>query len=186
MDQVARPSSGIINGEFLALNAILFISYCNVAVFFQFHDYLGTLPIEKEWFGFLIAIFSLVVLMVRPLISPFLNRENARLWIAVSCMAMIPTLFCYAVAHHVWSMTLVRIIHGIAYVVMVTALTSRLVACIPAERSAQFFSLISIITLLPYAVIPPVLDPLTRFAGGFQNVLMISAIPIIAVFPLLR
>jgi len=157
-----------------------------VAVFFQFHGYLGTLPIEKEWYGFLIAIFSLVVLAVRPLISPFLNLANARLWITVSCLAMIPALFSYAVAHDVWSMTLVRILHGIAYVVMVTALTARLVACIPPERSAQFFSLISVITLLPYAVIPPVLAPLTRLAGGFQVVLMLSALLIIAVFPLLR
>jgi predicted MFS family arabinose efflux permease len=60
------------------------------------------------------------------------------------------------------------------------------VACIPAKRSAQFFSLISVITLLPYAVIPPVMEPLARFAGGFQAVLMISALLIVAVFPLLR
>ncbi|MCE5265764.1 MAG: MFS transporter [Deltaproteobacteria bacterium] len=186
MDQAASPSQRIINGEFLALNAILFISYCNVALFFQFHDYLGTLPIEKEWFGFLIAVFSLVVLVVRPGISPFLNTGNASFWIGASCLLMIPTLLCYAAAQHLWTMTLVRIVHGIAYVVMVTALTSRLVACIPSDRSAQFFSLISVMTLLPYAVIPPVLDPLTRFAGGFQYVLMLSAIPIIAVFPLLR
>ncbi len=184
MNQV-NGSDRIVTAEFLALNAILFISYCNVAVFFEFHKYLGTLPIAAGWYGFLIALFSLVVLAVRPFISPFLTPVNARFWLAVSSAALIPAMFLYDWGQDVWSLSLVRIFHGLAYVVMVTALTSRLVAGIPRDRSAQAFGLISVMTLLPYAVVPPLLEPLTRWAGGFRNTLELSALLFVLVFPLL-
>ena len=181
----SRGLGSLITAEFLALNAILFISYCNVAVFFEFHKYLSTLPIAAGWYGFLIALFSLVVLAVRPFISPFLTPFNARRWLAVSCAALIPAMFLYGPAQDVWSMSLVRIVHGLAYVVLVTALTSRLVACIPADRSAQAFGLVSVMTLLPYAVLPPLLEPLNRWAGGFQKVLELSSLMFVLVFPVL-
>ena len=41
----------LITKEFIALNAIMFLAFCNIAVFFQFHEYLGTLPIPAEYFG---------------------------------------------------------------------------------------------------------------------------------------
>jgi MFS family permease len=184
VEQSKGPGS-LITTEFLALNAILFISYCNVAVFFEFHRYLSTLPIAAGWYGFLIALFSLVVLAVRPFISPFLTPLNSRRWLAISCMGLIPAMFLYGSAQDVWSMSLVRIIHGLAYVVMATALASILVACIPKDRSAQAFGLASVMTLLPYAVLPPLLEPLDKWAGGFPNVLELSSILFVLVFPML-
>jgi predicted MFS family arabinose efflux permease len=180
-----KDSGKIITVEFLALNAVLFISYCNVAVFFEFHKHLASLPIAPGWHGFLIALFSLIVLAVRPLISPYFTPINARFWLAVSAAGLIPVMFLYSFARDAWSMTLVRGIHGAVYVVMVTALTSRIVACIPKDRSAQAFGLISVITLLPYAVVPPLMEPLTRWAGGFQRVLELSSLLFVLVFPLL-
>ncbi len=175
----------LITRDFLALNAIVFLTYCNVAVFFEFHHYLGTLPINEEWFGLLIALFSVTVLAIRPIISPFLHPDNAKRWIAISCVWVIVSLLLYNVAHDFLSMTIVRLLHGAAYVVMATAVVSKLVGGIPRDKSAQAFGLISVITLLPYAVVPPILEPLTRWAGGFENVLNLSCVVMALSFPLL-
>ena len=51
----------LMSREFLALNAIMFLTYCNIAAFFQFHQYLGTLAIPHQSFGLLIALFSVTV-----------------------------------------------------------------------------------------------------------------------------
>ncbi|WP_175476547.1 MFS transporter [Syntrophus gentianae] len=184
MGELKNPGK-ILTPEFLVLNAVLFISYCNVAVFFEFHKHLAALPIAPGWHGILIAFFSLVVLALRPVISPFFTPANARFWLAVSSAGLVPVMFLYGPARDAWNMALVRGIHGAVYVVMVTALTSRIVACIPKDRSAQAFGLISVMTLFPYAVVPPLLEPLTRWAGGFSRVLELSSLLFLLVFPLL-
>jgi len=177
-------SPRLITGEFLALNGVMFLTFCNLAVFFQFHHYLGTLPIDPKWSGLLIALFSVTVLILRPIISPLLRPDNSRRWIAISCVWVILSLLLYNVAFDFESMAIVRLVHGAAYVVMATAVTSRLVGCIPKDRSGQAFGLISVITLLPYAVLPPLLEPLTRWAGNFRAVLDLSALAMVLCFPL--
>jgi predicted MFS family arabinose efflux permease len=172
--------------EFLALNGIVFLAFCNIAVFFKFHEYLGTLPIGKDWFGLLIALFSLSVLVIRPFISPFFHPDNARRWIGIGCVAVIASLMLYNQCRDFWSMALLRVVHGAGYVVMVTAIVSRMVDCIPPGMSGQAFGLFSVITLLPYAVLPPLMEPLTRRLGSFDGVLEACAIAMVLTFPLLR
>jgi predicted MFS family arabinose efflux permease len=181
----ASHHTRLFTKEFVALNGIVFLSFCNISVFFQFHDYLGTLPIPAESFGFLIAAFSLSVLAIRPLISPFLHPGNAKRWIGISSFLVMVTLLMYSWAHTFTSMTVVRIAHGAAYVVMAAAVLSKIVGIIPREKSGQAFGLLSVITLLPYAVIPPFLGPLIRWTGSFDNVLALSAAIMGLAFPLL-
>ncbi len=175
----------LITKEFLALNFIMFLTYCNIAVFFQLHEYLGTLPIPRQSFGVLIALFALTAMLIRPIISPFLNPWNAKRWIAISAFLVVISLALYDVADSFWSMAAVRLFHGAVHTVLATAVLSRMVGCIPKERSGQAFGLIFVIILLPYAVIPPVLEPLSRLLGGFRHVLGASALAMFLVFPLL-
>ena len=175
----------LYNKDFLVLSVIMFLAYCNIAAFFQFHEYLSTLPIAPESFGLLIALFSLSVLVVRPLISLFLNPSDAKRWITISSCLVIASLILYNLAETFWSMAAIRILHGAAYVVLATAVLSRIVECIPQEKSGQAFGLLSAVTLLPYAVIPPFMGLLTKWTGGFDRVLDLSALAMVPIFPML-
>jgi predicted MFS family arabinose efflux permease len=183
--QTTPGSDRLLTKEFIAINVMIFLTYCNIAVFFTFHQYLGTLPIPAEWFGTLIGLFSVTGLVIRPFISPLLHPGNAKPWIAVGCAVVIGSLLGYSFATDLWTMALIRTIHGLGYVVLGTALLSRLVACIPKERSAQAFGLMAVITLLPYAVIPPVLGPFVPDSGGFIGLMRLSALAMGLIFPLL-
>jgi predicted MFS family arabinose efflux permease len=178
-------AESLITKEFIALNAIIFLAFCNIAVFFQFHQYLSTLSVPADYFGTLIGLFSVSVLVIRPIISPLIHDDNSKRWIAISCGGVIVSLFLYNAANDFWSMALVRLVHGTAYVVLATAVLNRMVEAIPADKSGQAFGLISVITLLPYAVIPPVLGPLISWAGSFDRVLDLSALVMLLGFPLL-
>ena len=178
-------AESLVTKEFVALNAIIFLAFCNIAVFFQFHQYLGDLGISPDYFGALIGLFSVSVLAIRPIISPWIHRDNAKRWILISCGGVIISLFLYNAANDFWSMALVRLVHGAAYVVLATAALNRMVEAIPANKSAQAFGLISVVTLLPYAVIPPFLGPLISWAGAFDRVLDLSALAMFLAFPLL-
>ncbi|MBI4632734.1 MAG: MFS transporter [Deltaproteobacteria bacterium] len=170
--------------EFLALNGIAFLTFCNMAIFFQFYRYLQGLLIGPQWHGFLIALFSITGLIVRPFISPFLHTGNARLWMLVSTAGVTLSLWGYNLAGDFWSMFLVRAVHGITYVVLGAALNASLVGLIPPSRSGQAFGLVTVITLLPFAVVPPVLDQVTHSMGGLLPVLNAAAVLMLLVWPL--
>lgn len=174
----------LFSREFLALNGISFLIICNMAVFFQFYLYLYTLPISPAWFGFLIAVFSVTGLILRPVISPFLHSGNARKWIFGGAVGIIISLFGYNLAVDFWSMSLVRAVHGIVYALLGVAVNACMVSLIPPAKSGQAFGLITVVMLLPFAVVPPVLDVATRQLGGFISVLNLSAVFMLLAFPL--
>lgn len=180
------PSERIFTKEFLALNGVIFLVFCNVAVFFQFQNYLQEeLHLPAASLGFLIGIFAFTALIVRPIISPFLHSDNARKWLFISTVGVIASLLLYYPARSFWSMAVVRVLHGGIYVVLATAALTKMMDSIPEARSGQAFGLITVITLLPYAVMPPLLDPLIRAFGGFLPVLYFTAFLMVLVFPLL-
>lgn len=176
----------LITKEFLSLNGIVFLNFCNVAVFFQFHHYLlNDLHRSPQEIGLLIGLFALTGLFIRPFISPLLDPGNAKRWIFLGSIGIIVSLLFYQPARGFWSMALVRVIHGGVYVVMGTAMMAKIVGAIPPGKSSQAFGVVSVITLLPYAVMPPILEPLINILGGFIPVLNLTALLMVLTFPLL-
>lgn len=182
---MSRPDR-ILTREFLSLNVIIFLNFCNIAVFFQFQTYLqNELHLSLQQIGLLIGLFALTGLLIRPVISPLFHPQNAKKWIFLSSAGVILSLLLYRAGTGFWSLALVRVIHGAVYVVMGTAMMAKIVGAIPPGRSSQAFGIISVITLLPYAVMPPLLEPLTRISGGFLPVVYVTALFMILTFPFL-
>ncbi len=156
----------VFNKNFIILNIFLFLSYCNIAVFFQFPSYLQyRLGINPEWTGVLISVYSLTGLIARPFISAVITPVNARRIIILSSVSVFISLILYAFALHIPGIIAIRIIHGLTYVVLGTAVMAAVVASVPANQSGRAFGVIGIITILPFAVLPPLLKPLTsRFS----------------------
>jgi predicted MFS family arabinose efflux permease len=174
-DSDAAPEK-LFTREFTILCVINFLVYSNVALFFQFHTYLAGLNIPAEWFGFLISVFSVTALILRPLAAPFIHDGNARVWLLISCIATIFALLGYNLAGDVASMTIIRIVHGAGFVVLGIAAITKLVGCIPESRSGQAFGLVSVVMLVPYAFVPPLIKPLIGLLGGFDQILTLSAV----------
>jgi MFS family permease len=103
----------------------------------------------------------------------------------ISCCFLIASLTLYNFATGFWSMVITRVIHGTAYVVTSTSATTRLVSVIPKDKSAQAFGLLSVISLLPFALVPPLLKPLTGYFQGFDGVINISAVLMLINLPLI-
>jgi predicted MFS family arabinose efflux permease len=171
--------------EFIFFNVAVFLAFINIAVFFSFEEYLRTLPIAPQWFGLLIGLFSAVALVLRPFISPFSHPGNARVWISLGTLGVMAALAAYGWAVTLGAMTFLRLFHGAAHVVLATALMTVIVQRIPPGRSGQAFGLLSIITLLPYAVVPPFLKALMERLGGYPQVLTFFACTMVLIFPLI-
>ena len=170
---------------FLVMMAVSFLAYANMAVFFQFYEYLQTLPIDPTRFGLLIGIFSAVPLILRPLVSPFFNTGNARAFLYLGTVMIFGALLAYHPATGFVSLLVVRAFHGLAFVIMGTALTALIIEHIPPQRSSQAFGYIGIVVMLPTTVIPPAIPFLTHALGGFTNVLLVFAGVTLLIFPLI-
>ncbi len=182
-NKVTENADRILTREFVLLNAVVFLGFSNVALFFRFYSYLRTLPIDPAWFGFLIGLFSVLALALRPLISPLLHPGNARAWMTAGTMVSAVALLGYAAAHTLVPMVLVRSLHGVGFVVLAAGVMAMVVAFIPPSRSGQAFGIISVNTLLPNALLPPLLDTFTRALGGFDRVLAAAGLAMLLVLP---
>jgi len=165
----------LLSREFVILNVSSFLAQINMAVFYQLHQYLLTLPINQKYSGFLIGVFSLSGVAMQPALSPFVNERNARRTMLIGVLVTIGGLLMYRWATSFPALLLVRVIHGIGFITFVTAMNAALVAFIPTARSGQAFGLISVNMLIPMAVVPALLGWLDLGPGRFVDVLTVTA-----------
>lgn len=170
--------------KFFCLMGAAFLAYANISVFFSFYDHLRTLPIDPADYGVLIGALAAVALVVRPLISPFFHAGNAHSLLFLGTALAVASLAAYSLADSFWSLLLIRLLHGISFAVVGTALMTLIVEVIPKNRSAQFFGYIAVVTLIPNTLIPPFLPFLGKLLGGFNQILLAFSALTLLMFPL--
>ena len=99
------------------------------------------------------GVFALVPLLLRPLVSHYFTPANAARSMAWLAPAVAACLLGYNLAQGLTSMLLVRVLHGVVYVLLMSANLAGIVGCIPPSRSGQAFGYVAVIVLLPYAVL---------------------------------
>lgn len=171
-----RGEEKLFTRNFVVMNFIYFFAFVNMAAFFQFHRYILTLPIDPASSGLLIGIFSLVSIGVQPVLSPFIHGANGKAWIASGLLLMLASLLTYGIGRTFSALLAIRVIHGCGFVVLMTALTATIASLIPREQSGRAFGYLSISMLLPYAVVPPILDVVGPRLGPFPVILQYTAL----------
>ncbi len=154
----------LFNSGFIALNIFILFAFCNLAVFYSFYNYLETLSVPADFRGILIGLLSVSALIFRPVISPFLTPKNAVSAMAAGLGVTIACLWLYGSAVSLSWLIPLRILHGAGYVLLVSASVTLLVVFMPPAKSGQGFGIVSIMTLLPYAVVPLI------FEKGFPGI----------------
>lgn len=172
--------------RFLANNLLLFLILVNMAVFFRLVSFLDGLGFDHDRAGLIVGSFAFIGLILRPLVGPLVKLGNIRRYLYWSTLATVGSLLVYPLAEGYAGWLLVRLVHGAAYIILATAGMAALVDAIPVGRSAQAFGLVGVMTLLPYAVMPPLLDPLERLAGGYTQLLAFTGLAMLGVLPLLN
>ncbi len=162
-----EPGHRLLNFGFITLNVLVLFAFCNLAVFYSFYNYLATLPIPEHYRGMLIGLLPASALIFRPIISPFLGPQNAIKGIGLGLFMIVISLCLYASATSLVFMVLLRIFHGAAYVTLMSSSVTLLMVFMPPRNSGQGFGIISIMTLLPYAIVPLFLE--SGFAPVIQH-----------------
>lgn len=146
--------------DFLAVCLVIFVTYCNITVFYNLYLYLQDIGVAKAWRGFLIGSSALSTTAFFLVASPFLTTKNAAKWAALGAVILVGCGLCYLWVRSVPGLLGVRLAHGVAIYLLSAACMTMMVSGIPAERSGQAFSLYSVALLLPYSIVPAVCDAL--------------------------
>ncbi|HOV85270.1 MAG TPA: hypothetical protein PLM79_02850 [Syntrophobacteraceae bacterium] len=175
--------------EFVSLNLVAFFAFCNMSVFYSFFTYLERIGIAPEWRGFLIGLEPMAAFALRLAVVPVLHAGNAATGMLIALTMIVAALFSYGWVVTIPGLIVLRIFHGAAFVLLVSACMSLAVCFIPRVRSAQGFGVLSVSILLPYAVVPPVTEALLRHWQSEQDIyrsVTVLAIPAFAVLRVLR
>ncbi len=180
-------ASSLLTFEFVALSSISFLAFCNLSLFYGFNSYLEGIGVPPAWRGILIGLEPGTAFLLRPIISPWLTPRNSVRVMGLGLILIMLALLSYSQAQNLWVLALVRVLHGAGFVVMISACVSLLVILIPPGRTGQGFGVFSITSLLPYAVLPPLVEPLlsrvndASFVYAFFSPLSIPALILLPV-----
>jgi MFS family permease len=159
-------SKKLFSFEFVSLNLVSLFAFCNIAVFFSFYTYLGRIGIPVEWRGFLVGLEPMTAFALRLAVIPLLTARNAvRVMLVALCLILV--IFpSYLWATTIPALIVLRILHGTAFVLLVSASMALVVHFIPKEKSGQGFGIVSLASLVPYAIMPPLAEALLSYTGN--------------------
>jgi len=157
VDQPSSPRK-LLSFEFLALCLVIVSAFCNVSVFYSFYHYLGTIDIPLPWRGFLVGLEPMSAFILRLVVLPWLHMRNALAVTMASLVLLIAVSCSYLWVTSVPAMVVLRMTHGTVFVLLTSAVIALVVNFIPGEKSGQGFSTLSIATMIPFAVIPPLAE----------------------------
>jgi len=155
-------AAALFTYPFVSLCLVALFGFGNIAVFYGLYPYLISMGISPFWAGWILALEPLAAFVLRPFISPGLGPGNALPVMRASLVMIALALFGYAWAQSLPALICLRVFHGAAFVSLVSATTALLVHFIPPSRSGQGFGLFSLTTMLPFAVMPPLMEYLIR------------------------
>lgn len=156
--------------EFVSLCFVLLFAFCNMSVFYSFFNYLGRIGIPTEWRGVLVGLEPMSAFALRLAVIPLIHVGNAAAVMILALFMTIIALWSYTWAVSIPSLVALRIFHGAAFVLLVSAGMALLVHLIPREKSAQAFGVVSVTTLVPYAIMPLATETLLPYVGSEARV----------------
>ncbi|MEN6374562.1 MAG: MFS transporter [Smithella sp.] len=176
-------SPKLFSFEFFALCLILVAAFANVSVFYSFYHYLGAIGIPVAWRGFLVGLEPMAAFILRLFVIPWISTRNAVGILMVSLVLIIMVSCSYIWALTVPAIIVLRIVHGAAFVLLTSAVIALIVQFIPQEKSGQGFSVITISTMIPYAVIPTLTETMLPFVASEAVVYAgVSIFSVISIF----
>lgn len=173
LSSLLSPGFVVINLQFALVTAI-------AALFFAFAGYLQQLGVSPAMAGFILSADALAALVVQPLISPLIHSGTARRWLVGGSLLLATALF---VLGHVTSLPLLvgaRLAQGVGFITVLSALITMTIPFIPPGMSGRAFGILSLVRLIPYAMIPLLFDLLAIAPASFATVLNLAALAALA------
>lgn len=155
--------------QFLAVSTV-------VAIFFPLQEYLTSLGMPASSAGFILGADALAALIVQPFITPLITARTARRWLLSGSLVLATALVMEGSCTSEFVFTAARLLQGAGFICVVAAIMPLFVLCIPREMSGRAFGWISLVRLVPYAVVPLLFDMFRIAPAALGGVIRWSAL----------
>lgn len=179
-----RQKESLASPGFVGLNGVFLIASAAISSFFYLQQYLQSLGVSPEWTGLIIGGDAAASILLQPFLAPFLHAGNARRWMLAGIAVMAGSLFCYGWAHGLTALLVVRMFQGAGFACLMAAMMAAMAAYIPASLSGRAFGYISLVRLVPYALVPPLVTSLVGKHFTFPEVVAGFAVLVLLSVPL--
>jgi MFS family permease len=175
--------SALLSPGFLIISLQFGLVTAIAALFFAFSGYLTQLGLSPATVGFILSADALAALIIQPLITPFVHSGTARRWLVIGSLLFSAALFIVGHVSSVPWLIAARLLQGTGFIFVMASLITMIVSFIPAGMSGRAFGYISLVRLVPYAIIPAFFDLFAIAPSSFDTVLTGAAVA--ALLPLL-
>ncbi len=169
---------------FLVINVQFALVTSIAAMFFAYSAYLSHLGIGTAGIAFILSADALAALIIQPIIAPLVHPATSRRWLFYASLILAASLILTGRVNSQLWLIAARLMQGAGFIAVLTSLITMLVQYIPAGRSGAAFGWVSLIRLIPYALVPPLFDLLKVAPGNFPRMTDMAAlaalIPILA------
>ena len=111
--------------DFVAICLVIFLTYCNITVFYNLYSYLEAIGIARDWRGFLIGASSLSTMVLFLFASPYLTIRNAGRCAALGVVLLVGCGLAYIPVRSLTGILALRLINGAAIYLLSAACMAR-------------------------------------------------------------
>ncbi|GAB1409368.1 hypothetical protein MASR1M90_05220 [Desulfovibrionales bacterium] len=169
-------SLGLNSRGFITISIQFVLITSVAALFFAFARYLQTLGLDAGSIGTILSADALAALVLQPVLATVIHVRTARYWLVAGSVLLATSLVFLAQATEPELLIILRLMQGSGFICVLTSLMVLLVPLIPAGMSGRAFGWISLVRLIPYAVVPFVLDLCAATPSAFPYILHTAAV----------
>ncbi len=151
---------------FAGMLALTLLGFANLAAFYGLEPWLRSRGLGAAQAGLAIAGFTLVALLLIPPLSARITPARAGRCIVAGFGATLLALPLYQVAEGFPQLLALRLWHGLGFVLTLVGIVSAFVALVPPARAGQAYALFGVADLLPFALLPPLMEATLPAFGG--------------------
>lgn len=168
--------SGLFSPAFLTINFQFALVAAIAALFFAFAGYLQQQGVSPATAGFILSADALAALVVQPLITPLIHAGTVRRWLVGGSLLLSAALFMLGQVTSVPLLVIARLAQGAGFISVLSSLITMVVRFIPPGMSGRAFGLLSLVRLIPYALVPLLFDLLAIPPASFGLLLNLAAL----------
>lgn len=160
----ARPA--LWSAGFSGMLGLTLLGFANLAGFYGLEPWLRGRGLGPAQAGLAIGAFTLVALLLIPPLSARLVPASAGRCIVAGFGVTLIALPLYMLADGFPQLLALRLWHGLGFVLTLVGIVTGFVAMVPPARAGEAYSLFSVADLLPFALLPPILEATLDGFGG--------------------
>jgi MFS family permease len=151
---------------FAGMLGLTLLGFANLAAFYGLEPWLRGRGLGVAQAGLAIGAFTLVALLLIPPLSARVTPAGAGRCILAGFAVTLLALPLYPLAEGFPQLLALRLWHGLGFVLTLVGIITAFVALVPPARAGEAFSLFSVADLLPFALLPPVMEATVAGFGG--------------------